>query len=77
MSSRFTMLSVAGVVAAAVLVLPPRTAARQASQVGTSGAAAAPAPQASEPDIVALPTTRLSSGDVPSRRQRRSIPLGP
>jgi hypothetical protein len=50
MSSRFIMLSVAGAAAAAVLVLPPRAAADQVSQVGTPGATATPGPQASEPE---------------------------
>ena len=49
MSSRFIMLSVAGAAAVAVLVLPPRAAAGQVSQVGTPGAVATPGPQASEP----------------------------
>ncbi len=49
MSSRCIMLSVAGAVAVAVLMLPSRAAADQVSQAGTPGAAATPRPQASEP----------------------------
>ena len=51
MSSRvIIMWSVAGAAAAAVLVLPPRAAAGQASQAGTPGAVATPGPQASDPE---------------------------
>ena len=50
MSSRFIMLSVAGVAVAAALVLPPRPAAGQVSRAGTSAAAPTPAPQASKPE---------------------------
>ena len=49
MGSRFTMLSIAGA-AAAVLVLPPRAAADQVSQVGTPSTAATLSQQASEPE---------------------------
>jgi hypothetical protein len=48
MNSRVITLSVAGVAAVAMLVLPPRAAADQASQVGTPRAGATPG-QASEP----------------------------
>ena len=65
MSSRFIMLSVAGAAAAAVLVLPPRAAADQAAAGVRSR------------NIVAHPTTRLCSGDVPRKRRRHSIPLAP
>jgi hypothetical protein len=43
-------LTVAGVAAAAVLVLPPRAGADQVSQAGTAGTAATPGQQASEPE---------------------------
>ena len=49
MRSRFTMLSIAGA-AAAVLVLPPRAAADQVSQVETPSTAATLSQQASEPE---------------------------
>lgn len=49
MGSRFTMLSIAGA-AAAVLVLPPRAAADQVSQVETPSTAATLSQQASEPE---------------------------
>ena len=50
MCNRFTMMSVVGAAAAAVLVLPPRAAADQVSQVGTPSTAATLRQQASEPE---------------------------
>jgi hypothetical protein len=50
MGSRFTMLSVVGAAAAAVLVLPPRAAADQVSQVGIPSTAATLSQQSSEPE---------------------------
>jgi hypothetical protein len=50
MGSRFTMLSVVGAATAAVLVLPPRAAADQVSQVETPSTAATLSQQASEPE---------------------------
>ena len=75
MDSRFTMLSVVGAAAAAVLVLPPRAAADQVSQVGTPSTAATLEPAGVRAGAhVAHPTTRLCSGDVPRKRRRHSIP---